>query len=103
MIKIAVIGDYRSQEYKRLVELTRISNASERVVDLSQYTGAAVLTNKKNRQFDIKESHKVVIAPTWMNNVDSRSDVHFAQLNGKECLIYQDGRFIPFPVTGGGL
>ena len=98
---IAVVGDYASPLYKEFVKTVKIAKPEERIADLSVYTGAAVITNRKNRQFDISDSSMVVISSDYLRNVDARADVHHAQMIKKECYIYRDGRFLPFPEYAG--
>lgn len=98
---IAVVGDYASPLYKEFVKTVKIAKPEERIADLSVYTGAAVITNRKNRQFDINDSAMVVISTDYLRNVDARADVHHAQMIKKECYIYRDGRFLPFPEYAG--
>lgn len=95
-MQIAVIGDYDSQEYLEFLNKVKTAFPEERVRDLSVNRGS-ILNTRKYRQLEIESSHQVIISPYWKNNIEARWDVPYAQETGKECFIYRDGRFMPFP------
>ena len=96
-MKIAVIGDYESQEYKQLLERVKILKCEEDVIDLSRHL--RLVWHKKNeaRFADIKNAHQIVICGDWDNYIDAKRDITYAQTLNKECFVEYGGQFLPFP------
>ena len=96
-MKIAVIGDYRTPEYKDFLSLCKMAKPEDTIMDLSRHQSENWSKNMNARFDDITECHLVLIHPDFKAFVDSLRDVTKAQERGRECLIYRDGQFLPFP------
>jgi hypothetical protein len=100
-MRIAVIGDYQSPEYKELLKRIKILKPDEQVLDLSGHQKSSRTKMPEARLVDIKNAHQIVISGDWDNHPDAKSDITHAQSLGKECFIDRDGQFLPFPEYAG--
>lgn len=96
-MNIAVIGDYESPGYQSFIEKIKLLKPEDNVLDLSRHPGYNWGIKCKARFDDISESHLVIIHPNYENQLDSRRDASYAMERKRECLIYLDGVFHPFP------
>ena len=94
---ISVIGDYDSPEYKELLQKVKMAKPEEKVMDLSRHQSLSWDRMRKSRFEDITNSHLVVIGSDFRNSVEARRDITHAQNISKDCKIYRDGQFLPFP------
>jgi hypothetical protein len=97
MIKIAVIGDYESPFYHDFVARIKMVKPEEDVLDLSKHKSGSWKKILDARFEDIFSSHLVVIAANFRTSLNARRDITYAQQIGRECLIENDGRLLPFP------
>ncbi len=96
-MKIAVIGDYESPEYKELLQRVKILKPDEQVLDLSRHQKSSWSKMLESRFADIRNAQQVVISDDWESHFDAKRDITQAQSLNKECFIDQGGRFLPFP------
>lgn len=96
-MKVAVIGDYESQEYKELLQRVRILKPEEEVLDLSRHQKSSWNKKLESRFSDIKNAHQIVISDDWHDHLEAKRDITHAQSLNKECFIDQNGQFLPFP------
>jgi len=96
-MRIAVIGDYESPEYKELLQLVKIIFPEEVVLDLSRYQNGDWKKRSNARYVDIESAHQVMISNDWVDHFDAKSDITNAQKLSKEIFIEFNGRFLPFP------
>ena len=100
-MRIAVIGDYQSPEYRELLRRIRILKSEEQVLDLSVHQKSSTTRMSEARLVDIKNAHQIVISGDWDNHPNAKSDIAHAQSLGKECFIDRDGQILPFPEYAG--
>ena len=93
---ISVIGDYESPEYRDLLMKVKILQADETIQDLSRHNSGVWSKDIQGRHEDIRTANLVVISRDWDRHLDAKVDIHYAQQEHKECMIEQDGKFIPF-------
>ena len=96
-MKIAVIGDYNSPQYKTLLQIVKMHFPGDNVLDLSVYQNADYKKREKARQAQIKDSHLFVFDSKWDESVEIRQDITFAQQSGKDGYLYSAGQFLSFP------
>ena len=96
-MKIAVIGDYGSEQYQLLLDRVRILKSDEEVLDLSRHRKGNWNKMLEARFEDIKNAHQVVISDDWEVHFDARRDITHAQSLNKQCFIEHGGQFLPFP------
>ena len=96
-MRISVIGDYSLPEYKELLQIVKMAKPEEKVIDLSRHQSLSWDKMRKSRFEDITGSHLVVIGADFRNSVEARRDITHAQNLSKECKIYREGQFLPFP------
>jgi hypothetical protein len=96
-MKIAVIGDYQSPEYKELFQRVTILKPDEEVLDLSRHQKGSWNKLLENRFADIKNAHQIVISDNWHDHLEAKRDITHAQSLNKECFIEHGGQFLPFP------
>ena len=96
-MKIAVIGDYNSPQYKTLLQIVKMHFPDDNVLDLSVHQNADYKKREKARQVEIKTSHLFVFDSKWDESVEIRQDITFAQQSGKDSYYYSAGKFLSFP------
>ena len=96
-MKIAVIGDYNSPQYKILLQIVKMHFPGDNVLDLSVYQNADYKKREKARQVEIQGSHLFVFDSKWDDSVEIRQDITFAQQSGKDGYLYSAGQFLSFP------
>jgi len=97
-MKIAVIGDYSSPEYKSLLQIVAMSFPEDTVLDLSRHEGNVFKKNQNARQEDIKVAHIYVFDSNWdQSTVEVRQDITYAQMAGKDGYKHTRGQFHSFP------
>lgn len=96
-MNIAVIGNYTSPKYQEFLKIVKLAKPEEVIIDLSRHPGENWMKKCGARFEDINESHMVVIHPDYLDFHDSRRDVTYAMERKRECLIFIDGRFLPYP------
>jgi len=96
-MNIAVIGDYESPQYPEFLKKVKLAKPEETIMDLSRHPGHNWSKKLHARFEDISESHQVVISSDYENSLDARRDVSYAQEKHRECFIYNNGQFLPFP------
>lgn len=101
-MKIAVIGDYNSPQYKTLLQIVKMHFPGDNVLDLSVHQNADYKKREKARQVEIKDSHLFVFDSKWDESVEIRQDITFAQQSGKDSYLYSAGQFLSFPCINYG-
>lgn len=100
-MKVAVIGDYQSPEYKELLQRVKILKPEEEVLDLSRHQKSSWSKMLEARFADINSSYQVIISDDWDSHFDTKRDITHAQSLGKECFIDRGGQFLLFPQYAG--
>lgn len=95
-MKIAVIGDYESPQYRDTLLKVAVIQPDETILDLSRHTKGIWSAKSKSRFTDIEDSSIVVVVPGWDRSIDAKTDITYAQKLHKNCMSEVDGKFIPF-------
>ena len=71
-MKVAVIGDYESTEYKELLKFVTLNMPEEKIIDLSRHQSKKWERLIEKRLQDITDAHQVVVCeqvsiPLWFN------------------------------------
>lgn len=95
---IAVIGNYELPQYKEFLKKVQSAKPEEDILDLSRHPGYNWSKKLKARFEDICSSHQVIISNDYLDSLDARRDVTYAQERKRDCMIYtSNGEFRPFP------
>jgi len=96
-MKIAVIGEYDSPQYKHLLEIVSIAFPLDKALDLSIHTAGDFKTRQAARFEEIKSCHAFVYDYKWEESTEIRQDITCAQKAGKDGFFYCGGKFKPLP------
>lgn len=91
-MRIAVIGDYESPDYKDLLLKVKVIMPDEYILDLSRHKGT-YMEMRDARWADIDSAHHVAVCEHWMEKKsDVRRDIDKAKNSDKSMLFFQDGK-----------
>lgn len=95
-MRVAVIGDYGTPEYKELLQRVRIAFSEEYIIDMSRHLQSSWKDRLELRILDMDSAHLVIVCSKWDHSVDVKRDITEAQKINRDLVIEHDGRFIPF-------
>ena len=96
-MRIAVIGDYESREYRNLIlTLKAYKEPDDYVLDLSRHKEGSWTDMRDARWLDIDSAHQVILSDDCKNRkLDVMVDIDKALKLGKELVFFHDGETTP--------
>jgi len=97
-MKVAVIGDYESTEYKELLKFVTLNMPEEKIIDLSRHQSKKWERLIEKRLQDITDAHQVVVCEQWREDrlIDVKVDLGNALELNKDILQKKGEKLIPF-------
>jgi len=97
-MKIALIGDYLSIEYKSELGVLRSELRDDHIEDLGRHNTGNWKKDFDRRCADIDDSRQVIVLHDWSYYFDAKADITYSQKMKKEMFVLFDGKLFPWDV-----